>query len=69
MAEDVPAVLAAMQHLTPDFKIMYDDLCDMIRPAGLPTLSWIPVPHQGRMNIAHRSAHPQNGGTATEVPQ
>ena len=52
MAEDVPAVRAAMRHITPDFKLMFDDLCDMIRPAGLPTLSWIPAPHQGRMNIA-----------------
>lgn len=52
MVEDVDAVRAAMRHLTPDFKRIYDDQCEVIRAAGLPTLSWIAAPHQGRMNIA-----------------
>lgn len=52
MAEDPAAVRAAMQHLTPDFKLMYDDQCAVIRSAGQPTLSWIPAPHHGRMNVA-----------------
>jgi len=52
MAEDPDAVRAAMRHLTPDFKTMYDDQCSLIRAAGQPTLSWIPAPHAGRMNVA-----------------
>ncbi len=52
MAEDVDAVRAAMQHITPDFKLMYDDQYAMIHAAGQPSLSWIPAPHQGRMNVA-----------------
>lgn len=52
MAENPEAVKAAMRHLTPHFKLMYDDLVQRIRAAAQPTLSWIPVPHQGRMNIS-----------------
>ena len=48
LMDDYQGVKAAMQHVTPLFDAVYEDSARPILAAGLPTMSWLPLPHRKR---------------------
>ena len=51
LVEDPEAVRAACEHVTPIFLQAYEDLVGRLLAVEQPTLTWLHVPHRGRMLV------------------